>query len=174
MNAITGSKGELSMVKDNRKKADALILVGVSVLVLMICLSWSFRASNIIAGAFNMDDVQICEELDEDLRPIRADKNMPADSQQVCLWFHYSKARRGDSIEISWYLNERAIQKETVRLSETSGTRAFYLLKEDGALLDSGFYSVFINCNGREKGELNFTVAATSEDFPAGNVVIWD
>jgi hypothetical protein len=66
------------------------------------------------------------------------------------------------------------VQKEMVRLSEQKGMRAFYLLKEDGSPLDAGFYSVYISCNGRERGMENFTVVAVSEDAAPGNVVIWD
>ncbi|MDR1650594.1 MAG: hypothetical protein LBR87_02265 [Synergistaceae bacterium] len=168
------TQSEPSAAGEGRQRANSLILVGVCVLFLMVSLSWSFRVNNVAAGTFVMDDAQICEELDENLMPIRADRNMPADSQQACLWFSYSKARRGDVLEISWYLNEREIQKETVRVADTSGTRAFYLLKENGSALDPGFYSVFIDCNGREKGVLNFTVAASSGDQSAGNIVIWD
>jgi hypothetical protein len=162
------------MAGNKRKNAEPIVLMGVFVLALIICVSWSFRISNFIAGSFRMDEVRVCEELDENLMPIPADRNMAADSQQVCIWFSYSRARRGDSLEIDWYLNERMIQKEMVRLSEPKGVRAFYLLKEDGSPLDAGFYSVYVSCNGREKATENFSVAIASGDTSTGNVVIWD
>jgi hypothetical protein len=162
------------MAGNKRKNAEPIILIGVIVLVLVAVVSWSFRASDFIAGSFRMDEVQICEELDEVLMPIRSERNMPSDSSQVCLWFSYSRARRGDAIEIAWYLNERMIQREIVRLSEPNGVRAFYLLKEDGSFLDPGFYSVYISCNGREKGMENFTVAVSSDDERTDGIVIWD
>jgi hypothetical protein len=162
------------MAETESKKVGKLLTMGLFVIVLMICLSWSFRASNFVAGTFRLDSVRICEELDDNLEPVSADKNMPAESQQVCLWFQYSKARNGDSVEISWYLNEHILQRETVRLSQPKGTRAFYLLREDGSALESGFYTVFIACNGKERGVENFTIAAVSGDVPAGNVIIWD
>jgi hypothetical protein len=162
------------MADGKNNSADSLILIGVFVIVLMAFLSWSFHASNTIAGSFKLDEVTICEELDEYMRPVSADRNMPPDAQQVCLWFSYSRARNGDSLEILWYLNEQSIQKETVRIPDESGIKAFYLLKEDGSTLDPGFYSVLINCNGRERGVENFTVASASGDIPVGNVIIWD
>ncbi|MDR1966301.1 MAG: hypothetical protein LBQ36_06285 [Synergistaceae bacterium] len=161
------------MADHSRKSAKSLALAGVFVIALMACLSWSFHTNNIVAGSFRLDEVQICEELDEDLKPVRADRNIPLDAQQVCLWFAYSRARNGDSLEISWSLNERMIQRETVRLSERSGTRAFYLLKEDGSPLDAGYYSVSINCNGRERGTESFSVASAAKDVSA-DVLIWD
>jgi len=162
------------MAGNKRKNAGPIVLMGVFVLALVICVSWSFRISNFIAGSFRMDEIQVCEELDENLMPIPADRNMAADSQQVWIWFSYSRARRGDSLEIAWYLNERMIQKEMVRLSESKGVRAFYLLKEDGSPLDEGFYSVYVSCNGREKGMENFSVAVSSEDASTGSAVMWD
>ena len=50
-------------------------------------------------------------------------------------------------------------------MAEQRGVKAFYLLREDGSPHESGFYSVQINCNGREKLMENFTIAASEEDF---------
>ncbi|MDR1510234.1 MAG: hypothetical protein LBS53_11410 [Synergistaceae bacterium] len=157
-----------------RRHSGYLILVGLLVLILMAGISWTSRSNNIIAGSFTIDEIQICEELDEEMKPVGIGRNMPAGSQQVCLWFVYSRGRRGDSVDITWFLNERMIQGETLRLAEAHGTRAFYLIKEDASPLDAGFYSVFISCNGREKWMENFTVDAASGDVPMENVVIWD
>jgi hypothetical protein len=159
---------------NKRRHTGSLILVGLAVLALMVCISWSSRSNNIIAGSFTIDEIQICEELDGELKPIGAARNMPAGSPQVCLWFVYSRGRRGDSVDITWYLNERIIQSETIRLSEAKGVRAFYLIRDDTSPLDAGFYSVSISCNGREKWMENFTVDAASGDVPMENVVIWD
>ena len=153
------------MADKKRKSADPIIFLGVLVLVLVFCVSWSFRMSDFIAGSFRLDEVQICEELDENLQPINLDRNMPSDSTQVCIWFSYSNARRGDLIEIIWYRNENIIQREITRLVDPRGVKAFYLLREDGSPLESGFYTVQINCNGREKLTENFTIAASDEDF---------
>ena len=153
------------MAGNKRKNADPVVFLGVLVLVLVACVSWSFRKSNFIAGSFRIEEVQICDELDENLRPVSVDRNMPPDSQQVCIWFSYSKARRGDSVEIEWYNDENMIQKEILRLTEPKGVKAFYLLREDGSPLESGFYSVRISCNGREKITENFTVEASSDDL---------
>ena len=153
------------MAGNKRKNADPIFFLGVLVFILVICVSWSFRESNFIAGSFKIEKVEICEELDENLQPLNVDKNMPSDSQQVCIWFSYSKARRGDSIEIEWFSGENMIQKEILRLAEPKGVKAFYLLREDGSPLESGFYSVRICCNGREKIMENFTIEASSDDL---------
>ena len=162
------------MAAERRKIYAPLILVGLMALALMTLVPWSFRKSDFASGSFKMREVRICEELDENLRPVSADRNIPPGSQQVCLWFDYSGARRGDAIEISWYLGENMIQREMVRLSTTEGVRAFYLLREDGSHLEPGFYSVTISCNGKDAYEDNFTVAVSSGDTFPDNVVIWD
>jgi hypothetical protein len=161
------------MADERRKIYVPLILVGLLVLALMALVSWSFRESDFASGSFKMREVRICEELDENLQPVSADRNIPSESQQVCLWFDYSGARRGDAIEISWYRGDDMIQRETVRLSAPEGVRAFYLLREDGSYLDPGFYSVTISCNGKDTYEDNFTVAVSSGDAFPDNVVIY-
>jgi hypothetical protein len=162
------------MARGKRRSADPIIWLGVVVLVLIVLVSWSFRSSNFIAGSFRIDNLQICEELDELLMPVSSDRNLSGGSRQVCLWFSYSKARMGDSIEIMWYLNEKMIQRELMRLSEPKGVRAFYLLRDDGSALDPGFYSVYITCNGREKIMENFSVAISSGDEATEAVSGWD
>ncbi|MDR3164872.1 MAG: hypothetical protein LBU13_04780 [Synergistaceae bacterium] len=162
------------MIGKRLKIHEPLVLVGLMALALMLLVSWGFRRSNFASGSFKMNEVLICEELDENLRPVSADRNISQESQQACLWFDYSGARRGDTIEISWYLSGEMIQRETVRLSSSEGIKAFYLLKEDGSPLAPGFYSVIISCNGKDTYEDNFTVAVSSDDAFPDNVVVWD
>lgn len=136
----------------------------------MAFLSWSFRTDNILAGSFRIDDIQICEELDENMKPVQVTGNFAGDAKQACLWFEYSRARVGDVLEIVWQLEETTIQKDSFRLSHEKGAKAFYLMKEDGSALLLGKYTVKINCNGREKKTLGFTVdgdAGDAEDSDA-------
>jgi hypothetical protein len=146
----------------------ALLVLGLFVVVLMGFLSWSFRADNVIAASFRLDDIQICEELDDEMKPVNAGTTLPGDTKQACLWFEYSKAREGDSLEIFWRFSDQTIQKDSYRLSEPKGTRAFYLLRDDGATLPSGAYSVAIFCNGRERTIEKFSVEAVSGDISLG------
>ena len=157
------------MPPKRRREDDAsLILLGIFVIVLVAFLAWSMKTDNIIAGAFRIDDIQICEELDENMRPIPLVAGFVDEAKQACLWFEYSRAREGDMLEIVWLLDGTAIQRDSFRLSESRNTKAFYLMKEDGAPLSPGKYSVMIFCNSREKAALDFTVAeyfvASDED----------
>jgi hypothetical protein len=130
----------------------------------MIFLSLSFSADNVITASFRLDDVQICEELDDDLNPINPGTALSGGAKQVCLWFKYSRAREGDVIEIVWELDGRMIQKDSYRLQESEGTRAFYLLKEDGGVLPGGVYSARVACNGRERRMERFSIEVISGD----------
>jgi hypothetical protein len=162
------------MARERRNVTEPVVFVGLMVTALIALVWWGFRTSDFASGGIKMKKILICEELDENLEPVSADRNIPPGSQQVCLWFDYSGARRGDAIEISWNLEDKTVQRETVRLSKPEDIRAFYLLKEDGSPLDPGFYSVTVNCNGKDTYEENFTVAAASDDYVPGNVIIWD
>ena len=134
----------------------------------MAILSWSFRVDKVLAGSFRLDDFQICEELDEDMSPVNPGDRLPGEARQICLWFQYSRAREGDFVDIVWRREESNIQKETFRLGEAGGARAFFLLKQDGSEFPPGAYSVAIYCNGREQAVKRFTVDPISEDVAAG------
>jgi hypothetical protein len=158
------------MTRSNRRdQAGALILLALFVVALMLFLSLRLRADNVIAASFRLDDVRICEELDGELMPVNPGAVLPAEAKQACLWFQYSRARDGDSLEIFWNYDGQAIQKDSYRLAEPEGIRAFYLLREDGAVLPGGEYSVAIFLNGRERRAERFSVLAASGDEALGN-----
>lgn len=137
--------------ESRHKEGRSLIILGVFVLVLMFLTSWSFRAGSVIAGSFQVDDILICEELSGDMRPLPTSGDLAEGLKQICLWFSYSRAREGDVLELSWRYGDETIQRDSFRLAERNGMRAFYLLREDGSSLPSGDYAVTLFCNGREK-----------------------
>ncbi|MDR3354244.1 MAG: hypothetical protein LBO21_04345 [Synergistaceae bacterium] len=145
-------------------QSGALIMLGVSTVALMFFISWSFRADNMIAGSFRLEDIQICEELDEDMKPLSAGKSVNEGTKQVCLWFSYSSAREGDSLEINWRFENQTIQRDVFRIANIEGVRAFYLLMEDGSPLPTGSYSVELYCNGRKKAGEPFWINPSSGD----------
>ncbi|MDR1482496.1 MAG: hypothetical protein LBI74_07720 [Synergistaceae bacterium] len=147
-----------------RKQSVALVMLGVATVVLMFFISWSFRADNMIAGSFRLEDLQICEELDEDMKPLNAGKSVQEGIKQVCLWFSYSSAREGDSLEINWSFEDKPIQKDVFRIDNAGGMRAFYLLMEDGSPLPVGSYSVELYCNGRSRAAEVFLINPSSDD----------
>jgi hypothetical protein len=151
--------------RPERSNAVTFVALGFFVAGLMVFLSLSFRTDNVIAASFRLDAVQICEELDDGLRPVNPRPNLPGGAKQACLWFEYSRAREGDSLEILWSYDGKAIQADSYRLQEPEGTRAFYLLRDDGTSLPGGAYSVAISCNRRERWLERFSVETVSGDL---------
>lgn len=146
------------MRKWAHKEARALLMLGALAVVLMLLTSWSFRAGNVIAGSFRVDDMMICEELSGDLRPLPLAAGLTEGLSQVCFWFEFSRAREGDVLEIVWKFDGETIHRESFRLAETDGGRAFYLLREDGSPLPAGEYDVTLFCNGRERASEVFRI----------------
>ncbi len=145
-------------------RASSLVALGVFVVVLLFILSWGFRSGNVIAGSFQVDDIQICEDLDDNMKPVRSGVALPGGTSKVCIWFRYSKAREGDSLEILWNHEGRSIQKDVFRISKPNGVRAFYLMREDRSSLPHGEYEVVLMCNGRKKVTKEFTVINIKKD----------
>ncbi|MDL2263240.1 hypothetical protein LJC31_01165 [Synergistaceae bacterium OttesenSCG-928-I11] len=148
----------------NKNDAKPLIALGLFVLVLVLLLSWNVRRDNIAAGSFRLDEVVLCEDLDDNMNPQERKTQFSGDTKQVCLWFEYAKARDGDQLEVQWQFGKDDIQRESFRLVHARGTRAFYLLREDGSALPPGMYVVSILCNGRTKGVERFEVEPPIED----------
>lgn len=147
-----------------RREARPLLVLGVFAVLLMSLTSWSFHTSSVIAGSFQVDDLLICEELSGDMRPLSVSGDMAEGLKQICLWFSYSRARKGDVLELSWKYDDEEIQTESLRLADESGVRAFYLLREDGSALPSGDYAVTLSCNGRKKIASAFHIRPDGQD----------
>jgi hypothetical protein len=152
--------------KRNKNEARPLILLGLFVLVLAFFLSWSARKDNVAAGSFRLDEIVVCEDLDDSMNPLEKKESFPGSTKQVCLWFEFAKARDGDQLEVQWRFEGEDVQRESFRLAHSRGTRAFYLLREDGSALPGGAYEVSILCNGRVKGVGHFDVDPPREGLP--------
>lgn len=153
-----------------RANTDArnLIALAVITIILVAVLSFQIRNDNVIGGAFRLDDIALCEDLDDNFGPTGKKELFDADARQVCLWFEYSRARDGDMIEVVWQFNGEDIQSESFRLIHQRGARAFYLIREDGSALPPGHYSVSLLCNGRSRSSLSFFVDEdTNAKIPA-------
>jgi hypothetical protein len=151
-----------------QKRVIMLILLALVVVALISASSLSFRANGIVAGSLKLDDIQICEELDDKMKPVNIEDVLPVGVKQACLWLSYSRAREGDSIEVLWKHEESPIYEHSYRLFAKKGVRAFYLMRDDGETLRSGLYSVSVLCNGKKNVVKQFTVLALSDDINSG------
>jgi hypothetical protein len=148
-----------------RKRVLMLLLLALAVVILMAASSWSFSANGIVAGSLKLDDIQICEELDDKMKPLNIEDVLPGGVKQACLWLSYSRAREGDAIDILWKHEDSPIYEHSYRLFAQKGVRAFYLVRDDGEILRSGLYSVSLFCNGKRKVLKQFVVLPSSDDI---------
>ncbi len=138
------------------KRAPLLLLVGL-VALLVLLAGWSLR-SRAASDPFRLEQAVVCLELDDDLKPLRVSDRFPRGTRQVCLWFRYASAREGDGLSVRWFHEGGLIQRETMRLAPGRGTKAFYLLREDGSPLPQGTYQVRLEGNGRSLSVLMFRI----------------
>lgn len=61
-------------------------------------------------------------------------------------------------MDIVWLFQDRVIFRESMRIGDTSGTKAFFLLREDGSPLPAGEYVVAIESDGIERRRIPFSV----------------
>lgn len=155
------------MASRSKSGAANIVALAVFVVLLAVLLSWSVINDNVTAGSFHLDEVALCDDLDDSMGPLAKKSVFNGDTKQICLWFEYSRGRDGDQLEVIWRYEKDDIQRESFRLVHARGTRAFYLLMEDGSDLLPGQYSVTIMCNSRRKGTEYFVVEKDPDDGDA-------
>ncbi|GHV31101.1 hypothetical protein FACS1894167_12950 [Synergistales bacterium] len=148
-----------------RRSVLTLLLLALTVVILMSVSSLSFSANGIVAGSLRLDDIQICEELDDKMKPVNIGDVLPGGIKQACLWLSYSRAREGDAIDVLWKHEDSPIYEHSYRLFAKKGVRAFYLMRDDGETLPGGLYSVSVFCNGKKNIVKQFTIEALSDDI---------
>jgi len=133
----------------------------VTILVLSVpaafLLSW-WQGHRSLAGPVCIDSAVVCSELDGSSCPVGEASIFQWGGRQVCLRFHYEAPRPGSVMDIVWRFQGRVIFRESMRIGDTSGTKAFFLLREDGSPLPAGDYVVAIESDGRERRRVPFSV----------------
>lgn len=135
-----------------------LLLVSC-VIVALLALSVGAVRSNRAAGAFEIHSVMLCDEVDDQLRPVGASSGFSYGTRQLCLWFDYSRASGGDDVRVQWYYRGRPIHSESTRLPPGNGAKAFCILVEDGSPLPRGFYSVRVSMYDRIFSDVSFVIS---------------
>ena len=135
------------------------ILLMFSVIGSLLFFSfWAVR-SNKAAGSFEIDRVLLCDEVDDQMHPLRTGTVFEYGARQLCLWFDYSRSAGGDNVQVRWYYRNRAIHSEFIRLSAGNGAKTFCLLLEDGSPLPKGSYSVQISLYDRIFSDVSFVIS---------------
>jgi len=131
-----------------------IIVLSVPVVALLL---WQ-QGHRSLAGPVRIDSAVICRELDDFNLPVGEDSVFQWGGRQVCLLFHYEAPRPGGFMDVIWRFRDRVIFRESLRIGETSGSRAFFLLREDGSPLPVGKYDVAIESDGKEQFRIPFSV----------------
>jgi len=131
-----------------------IIVLSVPVVALLL---WQ-QGHRSLAGPVRIDSAVICRELDDSNFPVGEGSVFQWGGRQVCLLFHYEAPRPGGFMDVIWRFRDRVIFRESLRIGETSGSRAFFLLREDGSPLPVGEYDVAIESDGKEQFRIPFSV----------------
>lgn len=134
-----------------------LVILGFIVVILLLFVVWSLKIGA-LGESFRLEKAVVCRELDNNSRPSGIFGDVPYGSRQICLWLEYSHARKGSDIKISWYYGKNLILSETVALIAKDGTRAFYLLRDEGTPLPVGAYRAVISQQTRKWSDIKFNV----------------
>jgi len=65
-------------------------------------------------------------------------------TRQIFVFFDFEKAQIDTSIEVCWSYVGKEVRTDTYKLEESSGSKVYSLLKEDGSVLPRGAYSMKI------------------------------
>lgn len=134
-----------------------LIFLGALVVLLIVLSAWSLRGGS-FGESFRIDKTVVCQELDDNRQPVKAQQDIPYGSRQICLWFKYSSASEGSHVQVSWLYGKDLVLTESLKLMTKDGTRAFYLLREDGTPLPVGSYTATVSTPARKWSEIKFNV----------------
>jgi hypothetical protein len=131
-----------------------IVVLSVPVVTLLL---WQ-RGHRFFAGPVEIDRAVVCSELDDSGRPVGEASVFQWGGRQVCMMFRYEAPRPGSVMDIVWRFQDRVIFRESLRIGETSGSKAFFLLREDGSPLPVGEYDVAIESDGKERCRIPFSV----------------
>lgn len=141
----------------NKSGRRPLAILGFIVILLLLLVTWSMKVGP-FSGSFKIEKAVICQELDDERRPVKAGSSIPSGSRQICLWLQYSSAREGSHLEVSWYFGDELVLSEPLKLMTKNGVRAFYLLREEGSPLPVGSYRVTVSTPAKVWTDIKFEV----------------
>ena len=104
-------------------------------------------------------NVVLCEALDEINHPVNIGSEFQWGTRNVCLLLGYKTFQKDTPLHVRWKYQGVILAEEQVVLSDEKGSCAFYLMKEDGAPLPIGDYSVEVESMGQILAKVFFVVA---------------
>lgn len=139
-----------------------LVVIFSATILSVLLLGWALRGSGIVQNC-EVYDVSVCEELDEQLRPLGGSSPFCFGIRQLGVRFRFRLARQGESLLVRWHFQNHLIHEESLSVESTEGVKAFYLVREDGAPLPVGDYAVSIAEGDRQAFRLEFAIQGPPE-----------
>jgi len=147
----------MDSINKERSAKRPLILLGFSVILLLLLVTWSLKVGP-FSSRFKVEDAVICQELGADRKPLLIGNSIPYGPSQICLWLKYSSAREGSHLEVSWYYGNELVLLEPLKLISKDGVRTFYLLREEGTPLPVGSYRVTVSTPAKVWSDIKFEI----------------
>jgi len=91
-----------------------------------------------------ISNIVLSDEIENQSRLTGTVSRFSYGTRQMFVFFDFEKAKIGTNIAVHWYYGGKEIRNDIYKLEEPSGYRVYCLLKEDGALLPKGAYSLKI------------------------------
>ena len=134
-----------------------IMFLGFSVILLLLLVTWSLKVGP-FSSFFKVEEAVICQELGDNREPLLIGNSIPYGPSQICLWLKYSSARKGSHLEVSWYYGNEMVLSEPLKLMSKDGVRAFYLLREEGTPLPTGYYRVTVSTPAKVWSNIKFEI----------------
>lgn len=131
----------------------SLLLVALS--AVLLC---RWRGYLYLTQPPQVGDLVLCEALDEINHPVNTGSEFKWGTRSVCLLFDYKTFQKDTRLYVRWQHEGLTLAEEEVILADESGSCAFYLMKEDGAPLPIGDYSVVVESMGQVLSKAFFVV----------------
>lgn len=120
-------------------------------------LSWAGTPSE----RFEITDIKLCRNVDENRRPIEITSKFPAGTQTIEAWFAWKNAQSNrEKIIAKWYYTSEDIHilDFPVTLTRRSDSGVILLKLPPGKTLPSGSYRLDIEVGGKTVKSADFTV----------------
>jgi hypothetical protein len=141
-----------------QKTGRFFLLVILLLSVPLVALLFWQQGHSFSAGPVTVTGAVVCRELDDSGSPVGEGPLFRWGGRQVCLLFKYEAPRPGGTLGVTWRFQGQEIFRETIRVNDKGGVRAFFLLREDGSPLPVGDYEVSIEGGGRKSYGVPFSV----------------
>ncbi len=127
----------------SKKIKPFLFIVIIFAIALPLLSFWVIRYNSARpSDTFLIHNVALTTELDKHRRITGTISRFSYGARQVCLRFDYSRVTAGSTLQVEWRCGEKLVKVNSYELSESSGSKIYCLLLENGQPIPRGIYSI--------------------------------